>query len=254
MMEALRQESAYERQAIPRSLPNYLDHRAIEELSTTPISQSPVDCCASLLFDTVTETTDQQIAALRYSLIRVYLRAGTIRLNAKANKAQMGSAKRAVAALTKALYQLDKVAPPTRRGLQAVFGPPPNDCKGLEESNELHLACWQLKLDTVSILMRLWAAIERENDKPARTGESKKRLRTLVEQLADWWVSTGRSIAPYVCANRRDGGPAVISDRQGDFVALARAVFCKLDTFSDSEVLAAITNVHEARLASEKIK
>ena len=157
-----------------------------------------------------------------------------------------------MALLTKSLNCLDRVAPPALRGLQAAFGAPIGDTRGLNESNELHLVCWQTKLDIVSHLLRLCDAIGRENNKPSKTGERKKRLRTLVERLANWWESMGKSLAPYVVAKRRDEGPAVVLDRQGDFVSLARALLCEIDNFKATEVVSAITNVHEDRLAKKK--
>jgi len=42
--------------------------------------------------------------------------------------------------------------------------------------------------------------------------------------------------------------------RRGKFVDLARAVFSELDEFSDSEVVSAVTNVHESDLAKRKSK
>jgi hypothetical protein len=55
-------------------------------------------------------------------------------------------------------------------------------------------------------------------------------------------------LAPTVKAKRRDGGPAVVLGRRGGFLDLARALLCELDLFEKSEVEAAVTNVHEARL------
>ncbi len=83
-----------------------------------------------------------------------------------------------------------------------------------------------------------------------KAGERKKRLRTLVEALANWWQSsTGKSLAPYVHAKRRDDGPAIVHGRHGPFLTLAVALFCKVDVFKEFEVMSAVTNVHEKRLA-----
>jgi hypothetical protein len=60
----------------------------------------------------------------------------------------------------------------------------------------------------------------------------------------------GRSIAPYVKANRRDHGLAVVHGRSGKFLELAVALFCGVDVFKNSEVEAAVTNVYEAQGAA----
>ncbi len=142
-----------------------------------------------------------------------------------------------------------------QRGLQAAFGSPPDDPKGTDESNEFHLTCWQIRLDAIPIMLRMWQAIERETAKPTSTtaGERKKRLRILVESLMDWWMSsTGKLPAPYVYAKRLDGHRAIVIDRRDDFITLARALFCEIDQFSESEVISAVTNVHEDHLAKRK--
>ena len=61
----------------------------------------------------------------------------------------------------------------------------------------------------------------------------------------------GKSLAPYVKANRRDGDRAVVHRRSGKFLSLAVALLCDVDVFKNSEVEAAVTNVHEARLATK---
>jgi hypothetical protein len=95
----------------------------------------------------------------------------------------------------------------------------------------------------------LQSAIKTEEKKQTNAGERRKRLRTLVDALADWWQSTGGSLASTVDANRRDDGPAVVHGRHGRFLTLAVALFCNVDGFKKSEVEAAVTNVHEKRLA-----
>ena len=96
--------------------------------------------------------------------------------------------------------------------------------------------------------LALREAIETEKTKQAKSGERQKRLRTLVEALADWWQSTGASLAPIVKANRRDGEPAVVHGRHGDFLQLSVELFCYVAVFAHTEVEAAVTNVYEARL------
>jgi hypothetical protein len=95
----------------------------------------------------------------------------------------------------------------------------------------------------------LQSAIDAEMKKTRKSGERAKRLRTLVEALASWWsFGGGRSIAPYVTANRRDNAPAIVHGRSGKFLELALALFCGVDVFKVSEIEAAVTNVHEQRL------
>jgi len=234
------------------SYPNWQDNLVIGELNTAPISTLAVDQFAHAVCNGDEPLNDDPVVLLRHAMIRVYIRAAAARLSARATSKQIASALKALTSLTKMIGHLDKVAPPTQRALQAVFGSPLGNSKGSEESNEFHSSCWQVKLDIVPILLRLWEVIAHENQKPARDGERKKRLRTLVESLADWWEPIGGSVAPHVCSKRRDDGPAVVLDRKGKFVSLARALFCELDNFEDSELIAAITNVHEERLTRKK--
>jgi hypothetical protein len=92
-------------------------------------------------------------------------------------------------------------------------------------------------------MQSLQSAIATESKKPGKSGERRKRLRTMVEALADWWLSAGKSLAPYVKANRRDKESAVVHGRRGKFLSLALAVFCSLDQFKQSEVEAAVTEL-----------
>ena len=106
-------------------------------------------------------------------------------------------------------------------------------------------------MDIVPVMRVLSRAIENERtkSKPGKAGERKKRLRTLVEALANWWRPlSGKSLAPYVHAKRRDHGRAVVVGRRGQFVELAQAVFAEIDEFKKSEVISAVTNVHESQL------
>jgi hypothetical protein len=252
MSESTQQAQPGENKPLLHTYSNLQDNFVIRTLGTAPIMTLPIDRFGHLISQNSELSNDQRIVALRHALIRAYIAAATDRLNAKATSEQITSANKAVALLTNSLDHLDRVAPPALRGLLAAFGAPTGDTRGLNETNELHLVCWQTKLDVVSLLLRLCEAVERENDKPSKTGERKKRLRTLVERLANWWESTGKSLAPYVIAKRRDEGPAVVLGRQGDFVSLARTVLCEIDNFKATEVVSAITNVHEDRLAKQK--
>ena len=104
-------------------------------------------------------------------------------------------------------------------------------------------------------LIALQSVITAEIKKPTKVGERHKRLRTLVDTLASWWLAEGgRSLAPLVKANRRDGDRAIVHGRSGRFLNLAIALFCGADVFKETEVEAAVTNVHEARLASSNLE
>jgi hypothetical protein len=105
----------------------------------------------------------------------------------------------------------------------------------------------------VPIRQALQFGIDAETEKFGKGGERAKRLRTLVDALASWWsLGGGRSIAPYVRANRRDDGKAVVHGRAGKFLGLAVALFCGVDVFKNTEVEAAVTNVHEVRLPASR--
>jgi hypothetical protein len=147
------------------------------------------------------------------------------------------------------------MAPKRQRGLQSAFGSPLDDSKGIDESSEFLSSCQQIRLDAILIMLRLWQAIESETAKPktAIAGERKKRLRVLVEKLADWWKSViGKIPAPYVYAKRLEGHPAIVIGRQGDFISLALALFCEVDQFKKLEIISTVTNVHEDYLAKQK--
>ena len=145
---------------------------------------------------------------------------------------------------------LERVSSDGRDGLRMLLeGHPLDDNKGERELNEFASVCWQIRMDATPPLMALQAAIDTEENKQTNAGERPKRLRTLVEALADWWQFTGGTLAPTVDANRRDDGPAVVHGRHGPFLTLAIALLCKVDVFKESEVVSAVTNVHERRLA-----
>jgi hypothetical protein len=105
-------------------------------------------------------------------------------------------------------------------------------------------------MDVIGSMLALESVVTSESKKRAGRGERRKRLRTLVDTLASWWLSEGgKSLAPYVKANRRDKDRAIVHGRSGKFLSLAIALFCNLDGFKKSEVEAAVTNVDEAGLA-----
>jgi hypothetical protein len=225
-------------------LPNTHDHLVIQRLRTAPVGELAVD---RLLRD-----APQRVSWLRDALGRVYLEAAKARESSKATKGQLKDAKSALTQLTRAVENLAKVSgQDTLRILLA--GPPLDGKKGERELNELASACWKIKMDVARVGLALQSAIETEEGKATKSGERRKRLRTLVDALANWWQSAGGTLASTVDANRRDDGPAVVHSRHGRFLTLAVAVFCKMDVFKESEVEAAVTNVHEERLALGRV-
>jgi hypothetical protein len=192
----------------------------------------------------------QTIATLRRALIQVYVSAANTRHRTRAAQGQIDLAKRALASVKAALRGLGEVRPKRQRGVIGSFGSPLDDIKGTEELNEFGSSCWQLQFDLEPIAKALDHLITAEIKKPRsrKRGERKKRLRILVEELAKWWSSaTKRSIAPYVRAKRLDHAPAIVVGRSGVFVELAQALFFEVDQFTPSEVISAITNVHESQ-------
>jgi hypothetical protein len=132
--------------------------------------------------------------------------------------------------LKAAVAGLGEVRPRRQRGIAGLLGKPLDDIKGLDELNEFASRCWKIQLDLVPIAQELDDLITAEatKSKLGERGERKKRLRILVEELANWWNSaTKRSIAPYVQAKRLDHRPAFVLGRRGDFVEVALALFVK---------------------------
>ncbi|MFZ1092238.1 MAG: hypothetical protein WAN75_23955 [Xanthobacteraceae bacterium] len=237
------------------TLPNMQDNLVIQILATASIGSLPLDHFGHLLCKEKEPIGEDHILGLRLALIRVYFAAANVRLYARATQGQLESAQAALTSLTNATEQLDQVSPPRQRGLQAVFGSPMDDTKGLDELNEFGSRCLQVRMDIVPVMMGLSRAIENEKtkSKPGKAGERKKRLRTLVEALANWWrSSTVKSLAPYVHAKRLDHRPAFVVGRRGPFVEFAQAVFSGTDEFKKSEVISAVTNVHESQLPKRK--
>jgi hypothetical protein len=226
-------------------LPNMRDHLVVQTLRTTPFGELAVD--GFMLDESQTKT------ARRDFLIGTYCAAAKARVSSKATKRQLIYARSALSQSTKAIENLAKVSSDGRDGLRmALEGPPLDDERGERELNELASACWKIRLEIARSAVCLEAAIQHEEEKPTKAGERRKRLRTLVEALADQWLSLGGSLAPTVDANRRDDGPAIVHGRHGRFLALAVALFCEVDVFTEAEVEAAVTNVHEKWLARAK--
>jgi hypothetical protein len=229
-------------------LRNGHDHLAIDKLRSTPVG--------ALAVDRLVRNDRQMVPLMREALVEVYFRAAQAREVSRATKRQISDAKSALNSLTQAIEYLERVSTDGRDGLRMLLeGPPLDDEKGEREVNQMASACWGIRLDVARSTHALQTTIIAESKKPINAGERRKRLRTLVETLAFWWLSGGgKSLAPYVKANRRDGDRAIVHGRSGKFLSLAIALFCNADAFKRSEVEAAVTNVHEARLALRNLE
>lgn len=240
------------RRAIHFGRANLQDWIVVEELAKPPLKSLPVDKFANVLCKDGEQANDDAVRVLRRELIAIYDNAATYRLEAKAAKSRLNCGRKALSLLTKALTSLDDACPPMQRGLQSAFGSPADDIKGLNESKPLDALCRQISLAIVPHVMNLERLVQLEDAK--QPGGRKERLRVLVDFLADWWISeTGKSVAPYVVANRRDGAPAIVHERRGEFISLAVALFGEIDRFKESEIISAVTNMHKDRLPSKKL-
>ena len=232
---------------------NLKDNLVVHTLAGAEFGDLSVDRFADFLRDKESDAKNP-VAALRQGLIEVYQEAGNQRQSTKASLEQIHTAQVVLRSLKASIKRLDRVKPREKRFLETIFGGPPDDHKGIAELNNFAANCWQVKLDLAKIVSELERAIEVEKEKPSKAGERKKRLRTLVEALADWWRSKiGESIAPYVYAKKLGKGiPAFVVGRQGDFIELAQALLSNIDVFKESEVISAVTNVYEDRLQRKK--
>jgi hypothetical protein len=196
------------------------------------------------------------MTALRFALIKVYLHAANVRRDAKPARKQIAAADAAMRSLLRAAEYLNLAKPLNRRGLADAFGAPLDDIKGIIELSAFVEVCEQARHKVQGIALDLAQAIKTSDAKKTVRGERKKRLRTLVEALSTWWVTaTGKSLAPYVQAKRLGRGrKAFMLGRTGPFVELAVAVFVSVDEFKKSEVIAAVTNVHERELKSDRAR
>ena len=229
-------------------LRNVHDHLAIDKLRSTPVG--------ALAVDRLVRKDRQMVPLLRDALVEVYFKAAKARELSRATKRQISNAKSALNSLAQAIEYLERVSTDGRNGLRMLLeGPPLDDEKGEREVNQMASACWGIRLDVARSMHALQTTIIAESKKPINAGERRKRLRTLVETLASWWLAGGgTSLAPYVKANRRDGDRAIVHGRSGTFLRLAVALFCSVDAFKRSEVEAAVTNVHETRLALSNLE
>lgn len=226
-------------------LPSAHDQLAVARLRSVRVGE--------LAIDRLVGNDPQMVSRLREAMVEVYRNAAQVRQTRKAAKVQIGEARSALSSLTSAIRQLERVSTDGRDGLRMLLeGPPLDDERGEREVNGFAARCWKIRLDVAPSALELQSVIEAESEKSSETGERRKRLRTLVDSLATWWLrGGGKSLAPYVKANRRDDGPAVVHGRTGMFLELAVAIFCGVDGFKNSEVEAAVTNVHEHRLPAK---
>jgi hypothetical protein len=244
------------RQIIP-TLPNEHDNAVIRRLSTAGLGDLPIDQFGRLLRKEGHSNDRQSIIALRLALIRVYFDAADARQHARAAGKDVASARAALGSLKAAIRRLGEVRPKRQRGVAGLFGSPLDDTKGSDELNEFGSWCWQIQLDLVPIAQALDRLISAETakSKTGKAGERKKRLRILVEGLANWWkAETKMSIAPYVQAKRLDHRSAFVLGRRGLFVDFAQALLCEIDEFASSEVISTITNVHESQLSLKRTR
>jgi hypothetical protein len=174
----------------------------------------------------------------------VYIKAARTRQGDVATKNQIILAKRALSALARAFDCLSKIVPRGSLSLQAALGLVDKDFKGVDEPNELAAVCNEiLGIGLAEATYKLQAALDRERAKPRRSGERKKRLRSLVEALVDWWSEHRGGVPTIIQKSKRVSKRRIVLGYEGPFLDLARAFFCKLDKFTDSEVVATVINV-----------
>jgi hypothetical protein len=228
-------------------LPNAHDQFAIAKLRSAAVGQLAVDL--------LVRNDPQLVRQLREALVEVYLNAAKFRELRKATKLQISHARNADEHLAQALKHLEAVCTDGRDGLTRLLAASRlDDAKGEKEVGQFGAMAEAIRMDVIRNERALRSAIDAEVKKPGKGGERSKRLRTLIEALATWWSSGGKSIAPYVKANRRDVGKAVVHGRSGEFLGLAIVLFCGVDVFKNTEVEAAVTNVHEALLPASRRK
>jgi hypothetical protein len=181
---------------------------------------------------------------LSVNIALVYLNAALARHGDIATKNQIRWAEQALSSLKRAHDRLLRIVPPGSNTLAAALGDIAKDLKGLDEPNEFSGVCSEiLARGLAGAIFTLQAALDHEAAKPRRVGERRKRLRSLVEALAAWW-NTSRGEKPAITPElQRTSKRRVLVGLQGEFLDLARAVFCRLDNFNDSEVTATVQDV-----------
>jgi hypothetical protein len=91
--------------------------------------------------------------------------------------------------LTLAIKHLEALGTDGRDGLSRLLaGPPLDDAKGERERNHFEATTQAIRLDIAGIRRALQSAINAEVKKSTKSGERSKRLRTLIEALASWWL------------------------------------------------------------------
>jgi len=227
---------------IPPVLQNANDNLVMQQLVEQPLGELRVDLFAP---DSL-----QSLPEFRYALVKVYVIAAQARYLSKPTTKQLNAARTALSQFTRGVEKLDQINPVGQRGLElAVAGSPLDDVLGQSEVNRFTSVCRNVRMEVAPHALALKNAITAEMARPTKSGERQKRLRTLVEVLANWWQSVVGSLAPTVDANRRDDAAAVVHGRRGAFLELAVELLCHVDVFKRTEVEAAVTNVYEVRLA-----
>jgi hypothetical protein len=201
-------------------LPNAQDQIAIDKLRSVS--------SGGLAVDLFVRNDPQTVPLLRDALVEVYFKAAEVREVRRATKRQLNNARSALSRLKHAIKHLESVSTDGRGGLRMLLeGSLLDDKKGEREINQMASACWSIRLNVTRSSLALQSAIVAETKKPNTGGERRKRLRTLVDALAAWWLAGGgKSLAPYVRANRRDGDRAIVHGRSGKFLGLAIALRC----------------------------
>jgi hypothetical protein len=236
---------------------NRQDAVVMEKLRSAPLFSLSADRFAYVFCKDGSPASDEKIKRLRGQLVNIYINSARARFKAKAAKAWLSESQKALALLTKGLESLNEVRPSIqqefRPALEHALGFSPDDPKGEHESNSFGVQSQQIRLEMVPHVMNLERLIRSEDAK--QPGGRKKRLRVLVDLLADWWIAeTGSLVAPYVVANRRDGDTAVVHERRGEFISLAIAVFGEVDRFKESEIVSAVINMHKDRFVEQKLQ
>jgi len=231
---------------LPPISQNANDNLVIQRLYQHPLGE--------LRLDLLIPDAPQSLAEFRLALINVYVMAAQARYLSKPTSKQLQAARTALTQFTSGVEKLDQVSPVRQRGLRlALAGSPVDDVLGASEVNNFASICRNIRTEVAPHALALKAAISAETAKETKSGERQKRLRTVVEALANWWQSTGGSLAPTVDASRRDDAPAVVHGRYGEFLDLAVELLCHVDVFKHTEVESAVTNVHEARLMGTRL-
>jgi hypothetical protein len=228
------------RLAIRGWLSNAQDQRVFEQLTEQPLGSLAIDGFAQCMSDADPRT-------LRAALAVVYLRASLARRRTQATKRQIKEVEKALAALEKGYTHLHHAIPPEYTSLYAAAGFVPENLRGNEGLNEFALTCQKNARKLVLILLELKDALRAETLRPRRRGERKKRLRTIVDELASWWRSLGRKVTVRNVTQSRKVGIGKrkrdVLGHEGEFLDLSRALLTRLDKFNDSEVVATVKTV-----------